>query len=100
VGGSLPNPSYSGGRDQEAHRRVAEGSWSEASPDKEFMRPYLKNTQCKRAGRVAQVVEHMPRTSPEFKFQYCKIGKKYGVLVFPVFDLMSMYSFAPITSLY
>jgi hypothetical protein len=47
------NPSYSGGRDQEDRG-------SKLAPNKQFMRPYLeKNPLQKRAGEVAQVIEHL-----------------------------------------
>jgi hypothetical protein len=51
--GSLCNPSYSGGRDQEAHS-------SKPVLGKYFARPYLKNTQLKKGWQVAQVVERLP----------------------------------------
>jgi hypothetical protein len=54
------NPSYSGDTDQV-------GSQFEASPGKQFLRPYLKKTPSqKKAGGVAQGV------GPQFKPQYCK----------------------------
>jgi hypothetical protein len=58
------NPSNSGGRDQEDRGL-------EASPGKQFSRPYLRKTlHKKRAGGVAQGV------GPEFKFQYHRKRKK------------------------
>jgi hypothetical protein len=47
------NSSYSESRDKEdCGLKLALGKW--------FVRPYLKNTHRKRAGRVAQAVECLP----------------------------------------
>jgi hypothetical protein len=48
-------------------RQRSGGSWFEASPGRQFTRPYLKkNPSQKRAGGMAQGV------GPEFKSQYQK----------------------------
>jgi hypothetical protein len=60
-----------GGKDQKDHG-------SKLAPHKEFIRPYLKNTQHKKmAGRVAQVVECLPCKHDALSSNQVPLEKKY-----------------------